>query len=97
MRITVCRLKSTIYRKVTGTLKECSEGTLEWVSKDKIADLELWEGDLIFFELLKENAPFFCLKLRYIDNILKEANVFFFFDPGEHQIGVFFFYVAKGC
>ncbi len=57
----------------TGTLKECSEGTLEWVSKDKIADLELWEGDLIFFELLKENAPFFCLKLRYIDNILKEA------------------------
>lgn len=57
----------------TGTLRECSEGTLEWVAKDRIMDLELWEGDLIFFELLKENAPFFCLKLRYIDNILKEA------------------------
>ena len=57
----------------TGTLKECSEGTLEWVAKDKLMDLELWEGDLIFFELLKEHAPFFCLKLRYIDNVLKEA------------------------
>lgn len=57
----------------TGTLKECNEGTLEWVDKDKIIDLNLWEGDLIFFELLKENVPFFCLKLKYIDNILKEA------------------------
>lgn len=57
----------------TGTLKECSEGTLEWVKKDAVADLELWEGDLIFFELIKENAPFFCLKLKYEGNILKEA------------------------
>lgn len=57
----------------TGTLKECSEGTLEWVPKDKIIDLNLWEGDFIFFELLKENAPFFCLKLKYMDNVLKEA------------------------
>lgn len=57
----------------TGTLKECSEGTLEWVPKNKITELNLWEGDLIFFKLLAENAPFFSLKLSYKNNILKEA------------------------
>lgn len=57
----------------TGTLKDCSEGTLEWVPKDKITELELWEGDLIFFQLLAENAPFFSLKLNYQNGILKEA------------------------
>ena len=57
----------------TGTLKDCSEGTLEWVSKDKLTDLNLWEGDLIFFQLLKDNAPFFSLKLCYRNNILTEA------------------------
>ncbi len=56
-----------------GELKNCNEGMLEWVAKDKISSLHLWEGDLIFFQLLAENAPFFSLKLRYIDNILKEA------------------------
>lgn len=57
----------------TGTLKDCSEGTLEWVSKDKLTELNLWEGDLIFFQLLKENAPFFSLKLCYKDNVLTQA------------------------
>lgn len=57
----------------TGTLKDCNEGTLEWVPKNKITELNLWEGDLIFFRLLEENVPFFCLKLRYINQVLKEA------------------------
>ncbi len=57
----------------TGTLKDCPEGTLEWVPKDKITELNLWEGDLIFFKLLADNAPFFCLKLKYMDGVLKEA------------------------
>ena len=57
----------------TGTMTDCNEGTLEWVPKEKIQDLEIWEGDKIFFRLLKENHPFFSLKLWYIDNVLKEA------------------------
>lgn len=57
----------------TGNLKECKEGTLEWVSKKDIINLDLWEGDLIFFKLLEENAPFFSLKVSYINNVLKEA------------------------
>lgn len=48
-----------------GSLSECDEGVLEWVAKDKICELPIWEGDQIFFRLLRENAPFFSLKLQY--------------------------------
>ncbi|MBR6770758.1 MAG: NUDIX domain-containing protein [Lachnospiraceae bacterium] len=57
----------------TGTLKDCPEGTLEWIKKDQLPQLELWEGDLIFFQLLEEKAPFFSLKLQYKNNVLTEA------------------------
>ena len=56
-----------------GELSSCDEGVLEWVPKEKIQDLEIWEGDKIFFRLLNEGHPFFSLKLWYIDNELKEA------------------------
>lgn len=49
----------------TGEIGECSEGELEWVQIDKISLLPIWEGDKIFFKLLKENRPFFSLKLYY--------------------------------
>jgi len=57
----------------TGALKECGEGTLEWVTKDRLEELNLWKGDLIFFRLLEENAPFFSLKLSYKNNTLVQA------------------------
>ena len=49
----------------TGELIECNEGDLEWVPKEKVYDLPIWEGDKIFFRLLEENRPFFSLKLSY--------------------------------
>lgn len=49
----------------TGEPIECDEGKLEWVPKEKVGDLNLWEGDKIFFRLLKEEVPFFSLKLCY--------------------------------
>ena len=49
----------------TGELVECDEGCLEWVSQEKIAALPQWEGDKIFLRLLRENGPFFSLKLTY--------------------------------
>lgn len=49
----------------TGELTECSEGDLEWVPKEKVYDLPIWEGDKIFFHLLEEDRPFFSLKLSY--------------------------------
>ena len=43
----------------------CDEGVLEWVPIGQIDDLNIWEGDKIFFRLLAQNAPFFSLKLVY--------------------------------
>ena len=49
----------------TGKLTDCNEGVLEWVPKNKVCDLPIWEGDKIFFRLLEEDRPFFSLKLSY--------------------------------
>ena len=57
----------------SGMEKQCSEGELHWVEKDKIADLPMWEGDRIFLRLLIEEAPFFSLKLRYVGESLVEC------------------------
>ena len=57
----------------SGEIKECDEGELVWVDKDKINDLPLWEGDKIFFELLNKRADFFSLKLVYINNELTDV------------------------
>ena len=49
----------------TGELTECNEGDLEWVPKEKVYDLPIWDGDRIFLRLLEEDRPFFSLKLSY--------------------------------
>lgn len=59
--------------KYEGEMISCDEGTLEWVPKKQLSELNLWEGDRIFFRLLEENAPFFSLKLRYKGDTLAEA------------------------
>ena len=46
-------------------LKNCPEGNLEWINKDEICNLPLWEGDKIFLDLLRRDVPFFSLKLMY--------------------------------
>lgn len=51
-----------------GTPAACDEGELEWIGKEKIWSLELWEGDKIFFRLLDEGRDFFSLKLVYDEN-----------------------------
>lgn len=56
-----------------GEIMPCPEGTLEWVPKAKLSQLNLWEGDKIFFRLLEEDAPFFTLKVVYEGDKLKEA------------------------
>lgn len=60
-----------------GKLTNCDEGTLEWVDKQKIFDLNLWEGDRIFLQLLVETTAFFTLKLVYQGDHLKEHSVRF--------------------
>ena len=56
-----------------GALKECDEGDLQWISREKLDSLPKWEGDKIFLDLLWQDAPFFLLKLRYEGETLKEA------------------------
>ena len=48
-----------------GELIECNEGKLEWVSKNEIEKLNLWEGDKIFLNKIKNDDGFFTLKLEY--------------------------------
>ncbi len=56
-----------------GSVKDCDEGVLEWVDKQALYDLPIWEGDKIFLRLLDEDRPFFSLKLRYQGDRLMEA------------------------
>lgn len=54
----------------SGMLKECDEGTLEWISTDKLLDLNLWEGDRHFLKWIQEDSPMFSAKFEYEDNKL---------------------------
>lgn len=56
-----------------GELKECDEGTLEWVDDAVVPTLPTWEGDRIFLRLLAEDVPFFSLKLTYRGETLTSA------------------------
>ena len=49
----------------TGRLRDCDEGDLQWISREKLSGLPAWEGDRIFLELLWQDAPFFLLTLDY--------------------------------
>lgn len=66
-----CEGQETLYMHLftasgwTGELTDCDEGELEWVPKEKVYDLPIWEGDKIFFHLLEQERPFFSLKLSY--------------------------------
>lgn len=57
----------------TGNMIECDEGILEWVDKDRVADLPLWEGDRVFLGLIARDAPYFHLRLEYLGEKLSRA------------------------
>ena len=54
-------------------LPDCDEGRLEWVDKDRIIELKLWEGDNIFLNLLGMRDEYFDLRLVYEGEKLTEA------------------------
>ena len=51
--------------KYEGELIECDEGMPEWIEISKIKSLPQWEGDRIFFDYIRNDEPFFSLKLEY--------------------------------
>ena len=56
-----------------GVMRECDEGTLEWVAWDRVTQLPIWEGDKVFLRLLRERESFFSLKLVYEGEHLARA------------------------
>ena len=56
----------------TGEICACDEGELVFIQKDRISELNIWEGDKIFLKLMDEKE-FFSLKLIYEDDKLKTA------------------------
>lgn len=59
--------------RFTGTIKECDEGTLEWIGKEELLTKNIWAGDKIFLRLLDRRIPFFSLKLVYHGEQLVQA------------------------
>ena len=49
----------------TGELIECNEGDLQWIDKNKVTELNTWEGDKIFVEKIKNDNTFFTVKFEY--------------------------------
>ena len=49
----------------TGEEIPCNEGELKWIPVQDVMDLNLWEGDRVFLDLLVRDEPFFTLKLMY--------------------------------
>ena len=58
-----------------GEIKSCDEGELVWVPKAEIENLNIWEGDKIFFRLLVKSDKFFSLKLTYKGDALVGSEV----------------------
>jgi len=57
----------------SGQIKKCDEGELEWIDKQALLELPIWEGDKIFLRLLDTDEPFFSLKLCYEGDRLVNA------------------------
>jgi len=49
----------------TGQLIECNEGDLQWIEKEKVIELNTWEGDKIFIRKLQKDSSFFTVKFEY--------------------------------
>lgn len=60
----------------TGTIKDCNEGFLEWISKEKLLSLPTWEGDRLFLNKILNDEDFFMLKLVYEGDKLVEYKFF---------------------
>ncbi len=63
----------------TGEQKICDEGELEWIPKEEVLKLNIWEGDTIFLKKLIADDEFFTVKMEYhgdklwkVDGVLVE-------------------------
>lgn len=58
-------------------LDSCTEGTLHWVDTNEVSNLNLWEGDRLFWSWMLEEKPFFSARFVYEKEKLVEHDVCF--------------------
>ena len=56
-----------------GEIQPCEEGELQWVRKEEVMHLHLWEGDVLFLRKLIQDEEFFTLKVEYEGEKLGKA------------------------
>ncbi|MGT2800497.1 NUDIX hydrolase [Streptococcus marmotae] len=61
-----------------GELRDCDEGTLEWVPYEEVLDKPTWEGDHTFVSWLLDDKPFFSAKFSYKGEELVDSQVDFY-------------------
>ena len=53
----------------TGEQIECNEGHLEWIKRDEILNLNIWESDKLFMnKIINKDYSFFMIKASYDEN-----------------------------
>ena len=62
----------------TGVVQDCNEGTLKWIDTNKIQELELWEGDRLFWDWLLNDNRFFSARFIYDNEVLTQHEVTFY-------------------
>lgn len=55
-------------------MKGCGEGILEWIPREQVMGLNLWEGDKIFLDLLLKEDRIFSMKLQYRGDELVDSS-----------------------
>ncbi|MDY5575995.1 MAG: 8-oxo-dGTP diphosphatase [Lachnospiraceae bacterium] len=53
----------------------CSEGELQWIPKQEVLNLNIWEGDVLFLKKLIADEDFFSIKVEYEGDHLIKADV----------------------
>ena len=61
--------------KFEGEIITCNEGNLEWIDKEDLDKIPMWQGDKIFLSRLETDNNFFNIKLVYENDNLIEAYV----------------------
>ena len=56
----------------------CEEGTLQWVDTDGILNLNLWEGDRLFWGWMLEERGLFSARFVYDGEVLVKHDVSFY-------------------
>lgn len=69
-----------VAKTFSGSLIDSSEGVLAWIDDDRLAELNLWEGDHLFLPWLDQEI-FFSGRFAYVNGVLVDHSVVFY-TPG---------------